>query len=143
MWLVGWAIKSVSASTRLDAREADDQGLITIQYVVATGISLLLLVILCNGLTNLYVRAAVRDALDDGVRSSVPAGSDATACQGRVDEALRSLVRGAYSTTTQVQCDVQGGVVRADATLRLPSFLPMLMPSWNFELHATARQETT
>ncbi len=118
-------------------------GLITIQYVVATGLSLLLLVILCNGLINLYVRAAVRDALDDGVRTAVPVGADAFACQARIDDALRSLVRGVYTNSAATRCVVEGGVVRADATLQLPSFLPMLLPAWTFDLHASARQEIT
>ena len=140
MWLAGWATKLASVSTR--AVRNNDVGLITIQYVVATGFSLLLLVILCNGLINLYVRAAVRDALDDGVRAAVPVGSDASACQARIDDALRALVRGTYANSTQTRCDIENGVVRADATLRLPSFFPVLVPPWTFELHAMAYQET-
>ena len=131
----------MSASGWRGGRSDRAEGLITIQYVVATGVSLLMLVVLCNGLINLYVRAAVRDALDDGVRSAVPAGSQAEACQARIDVALHALVRGAYTSSIEASCDVQGGVVRADAVLRLPSFLPMLVPAWSLSVHATARQE--
>ena len=50
-----------------------EAGFTTIQYVVATGFSLLLFVLVANLLVDLYARAAVRDALEEGTRAVVPA----------------------------------------------------------------------
>ena len=58
-------------------RRNGEHGFTTIQYVVATGFSLLLFVLVANLLVDLYERGAVRDALDEGVRAGVPAAATA------------------------------------------------------------------
>ncbi len=115
--------------------------MVTLQFVLATTFALLLVVIVCNGLVDLYVRAAVRDALDDGVRAAAPGDADATMCQQRAETAIGALVHGVAARGVSVRCSIADRVVHADAELHLPSYLPLLIPSWSFTLHASARQE--
>ena len=113
----------------------------TLQYAVATGFAMVLLVLIANVLMGLYVRAAVRDALDDGVRAAVPINADVRACQTRVDDAVAALVQGSFRQGVAVQCSIANGVAEAVATVRVPSFLPMLFGGWKFNLRASAHQE--
>ena len=43
----------------------DERGFLTVQYVLAVGLSFILLVLVANLLVDLYARAAVRDAALD------------------------------------------------------------------------------
>jgi hypothetical protein len=122
-------------------RRRHDDGFTTIQYVIAVGWSLVLLVLAANLLVDLYARGAVRDALDDGVRAGAPSGRPVAACEARAREVLVGLVRGPL-VTADVRCDEQDGLVTADARVSLQSWLPMLLPDWRFSVHAVARQES-
>ena len=64
----------------------------TVQYVATVGLSLILLVLFANLLVDLYVRGAVRDALDEGVRAAAPAGSGRHECEERAHEVVDGLV---------------------------------------------------
>jgi hypothetical protein len=118
-----------------------DDGFVTIQYVVATAFVLVVLVLAANLLVDLYVRAAVRDALDEGVRAAVPAAADATACRRRAQDVVAGLARGPIARGVHVDCRIVGADVRADARVTLPSFVPWLVPAWTVDLHAAARRE--
>jgi hypothetical protein len=118
-----------------------ERGMVTVQYVLASACALVLLVLTANLLVDLYVRAAVRDALDEGVRAAVPIGTSLSDCAAKADDTLHGLVRGAFANGVTVRCGVAGGRVTADADVALPAFLA-LFPSWTFRLHAEARQET-
>ncbi len=122
-------------------RSRNTSGFVTVQYVFATAAALFAVVLLTNSLINMYVRAAVRDSIDDGVRAAIAHGADVNVCQQRVDGAVAGLLHGAYRRGVRAQCSVVNGVVHADAQLHLPSFLPSLLPSWSLQLHAVARQE--
>jgi hypothetical protein len=124
---------------RLSARQRE-RGFVSVQYVLASACALVLLVLAANLLVDLYVRAAVRDALDEGVRAAVPVGGTADACAGRAGDTLYGLVHGAFSRGVALHCDVTDGRVTADASVVLPAFLA-LFPSWSFQVHAEARQE--
>ena len=115
--------------------------MVTVQFVSAVAFSLVLFVMAANVLVDLYVRAAVRDAIDEAVRVAVPAGTPAQRCTDRAAAAIASLVRGPIARDVVVRCVAVGGWVQADADVRLPSFVPILVPGWNFHLHARARQE--
>ena len=73
----------------------DERGFTTVQYVATVGLSLVFLVLFANLLVDLYARGAVRDALDEGVRTAAPAGTRHAACAKHVrDEVLDGLLRG-------------------------------------------------
>jgi hypothetical protein len=122
-------------------RARDEGGLATIQYVFAVGISFILLVLVANLLVDLYARAAVRDALEEGTRAAVPIDATPAACADRAREVLHGLLRGPIGDDIRVRCDTALGVVAATAAVRLHSWLPGLVPDWTFTVHAIAVRE--
>jgi hypothetical protein len=54
---------------------------------------------------------------------------------------LAGLVRGPL-VTADVHCDEREGLVTANASVSLQSWLPMLLPDWRFSVHAVAQQES-
>lgn len=122
----------------LEARRGE-QGFATVQYVLAVGFSMVLLVLVANLLVDLYARGAVRDALDEGVRAAVVTpGTEA--CVERVEATLRTLLRGRMARDIDIMCERSGdGWIRTEARVRLRSWLPGL-PDWRFTLRAVARE---
>ncbi len=118
----------------------DQDGFTTLQYVVATSFSLVLFVLVANLLVDLYTRGAVRDALDEGVRAAVPMTSTAADCEARVNEVIRSVAGGSLLRVDDLRCERDGdSVVALDVALL--SWLPTLVPDWQLQLRASARQE--
>ena len=93
-----------------ERRAARERGLVTIQYVFAVGISFVLLVLVANLLVDLYARAAVRDALEEGTRAAVPIDAAPSACADRARAVLHGLLRGPIGRDIRVHCDLALGV---------------------------------
>jgi hypothetical protein len=123
------------------SRRGEAGGFVTVQYLAATAFALVLLVLAANVLVDLYVRAAVRDALDEGTRAAVPAAADASTCRRRAQDVVASLARGPVARGIRIDCRISGEQVLADAHVSLPSFVPWLMPTWTLDLHAAALRE--
>jgi hypothetical protein len=119
----------------------DQSGFTTLQYVVATGFSLVLFVLVANLLVDLYARGAVRDALDEGVRAAVPSTATAADCEARVHEVIRSIAGGSLLRVEALRCERDGDSVVARADVSLRSWVPMLVPDWRLQLRASARRE--
>ena len=118
-----------------------ERGFTTIQYVVATGFSLLLFVMVANLLVDLYERGAVRDALDEGVRAGVPAASTADDCVTRSRSVVQSIAGGSSVRIDDLSCIRDGDRVVATAHVSLRSWFPMLLPDWRLTLRASAHRE--
>ena len=93
-------------------------GFTTIQYVVATGFSLLLFVLVANLLVDLYERGAVRDALDEGVRAGVPVAASADDCLARARDVVTSIAGGSSLRVDRLTCERDGDRVVATARSR-------------------------
>jgi len=122
-------------------RQEGEAGFTTIQYVVTVGFSLVLLVMVANVLVDLYARAAIRDALDEGVRAGAPVGAGVPQCEARTREVLGALLRGPIGDGVRVRCDADGSNLVARAEGTLPSWLPIVVPPWRFEFEASMRGE--
>jgi hypothetical protein len=118
-----------------------ETGFTTIQYVVATGFSLLLFVMVANLLVDLYERGAVRDALDEGVRSGVPVAASADDCLARARDVVRSIASGSSLRVGALSCEPDGDRIAATARISLRSWFPMLLPDWRLTLRASAHRE--
>jgi hypothetical protein len=103
---------------------------------MSVGCSLMLLVLIANGLVDLYARAVVRDALDEGVRAGVVVGATAADCEQRANDVLAGLLRGPVGDDIVVRCEEQGGVMSATASVSLASWIPAALPAWEFDLVA-------
>jgi hypothetical protein len=119
---------------------ADERGFVTVQYVAAIALSLLVLVLVANLLVDLYARGAARDALDEGVHAAVSMDADSSACARKADEVFGALVRGPVATA-RIDCSSDGTWVDARAHVTLPSWLPHLIPDWELDLRARALKE--
>jgi hypothetical protein len=125
----------------LTARIRGEDGFSTIQYVVATGFSLLLFVLIANLLVDLYERGAVRDALDEGVRAAKPVAATTHDCETRIHEVLSSVVGGSSLRVASLSCREDGDRVIASAQVALRSWFPALLPDWRLDLDAAAHRE--
>jgi hypothetical protein len=117
------------------ARRAD--GFTTIQYVTATALSLVLLVLVANLLVDVYARGAIRDALDEGVRTGAPAGRTAADCEAKAREVLDGLLRGPVGDDVTVTCTRVGAAMTAHAEGALASWLPVVIPPWHVTFDAS------
>ena len=123
-------------------RPRREGGFATVQYVLAVGLSFVMLVVVANLLVDLYARAAVRDALEEGTRAAVPAGAARSACEDRAHDVLDGLLRGPIGRDVRVRCVAALGVVVATAEVRLRSWLPGVVPDWSFTVRALARRDS-
>ena len=119
-------------------RSGRECGFTTVQYVVATSFSLVLFVVLANVLVDSYERAAVREALDEGVRSAVPSGSELV-CTNRARASMRARVGGAHVRIDQLRCRRAGDAMVAEVHVTFRSWLPRVLPDWSIRLRASAR----
>lgn len=113
----------------------------TIQYVLAVGLSFVLLVLVANLLVDLYARAAVRDALDEGTHAVVAVDAAPGACEQRARDAVANLLRGPIGREVAIRCSLRATTVTASADVRLGSWLPLLVPDWRFTVRAVAERE--
>ncbi len=120
-------------------RRRNESGFTTLQYVVAAGFSLLLLVMMANLLVALYERGAVRDALDEGVRAGVPAGAGAPECRARARAVVDSVAGGSVLRVDDLECVERDGRRVASANVAVRSWFPALFPDWHLRLRAQAR----
>jgi hypothetical protein len=119
----------------------DERGFATLQYVLAVGLSFVLLVLVANLLVDLYARAAIRDALEEGTHAEVALDAAPTACEQHARTALDGLLRGSIGRDVTVHCTTSATGVIATADARLRSWLPLLVPDWRFTVHAVAARE--
>jgi hypothetical protein len=118
----------------------DERGFLTLQFVVATGLSLVLLALVANLLVDLYARAAIREALDEGVHAAVPVDAEPGACEARARAVLRDLLPGPIGDDVTITCETEPVHSRARAEVTLRSWLPVL-PAWTFTIEASAHRE--
>ncbi len=121
-------------------RLASDGGFLTVQFVVAVGLSLLLLSDLANLVVFQYARGVVRAALDEGVRAGSRATAAAAECQARAQAVLDDLLSGPLGDAVVIGCTDTGDRMLARADVTLHAWAPMV-PDWSFLTEATAVKE--
>jgi hypothetical protein len=116
-----------------------EDGMSTVQYVVATACSLLVFVLLVNLVVDLYARGAVRAAVDEAARAGAPIDASSGNCAARARDVLEHLVGRRLRSGIDVECAEAAGAVTARADVRLPSWLGL--PDWAFTLTGSAVKE--
>lgn len=104
-------------------RRIGDRGFTSLQFLIASSLALIFFVALANVIVVQYSRAAMRSALDQGVRSGTIAGS-AVACEDRIAQVLEDLLSGSIGESTDFECAVVGSLVRASGELTVDSWTP-------------------
>lgn len=123
------------SSTGSVARSCDEAGFATPQFLLAVGLSLVLLSTFANVLVQQYALAAVRAALDEGARAGSLAGADGGHCLQRARQAVEGLLGGAYGHGVRLSCAHDGERVAAAASVRFAGWAP-LVPDLVRELRA-------
>lgn len=103
-----------------------DDGFTTPQFLLAAGLSLVLLATLANVLVQQYAVAAVQAALDEGARAGSLVDASGGACARRVREAVGGLLGGSYGQGVRVACVRAGSRVVASARVRFDGWAPMV-----------------
>lgn len=120
-------------------RAAAEDGFLTTQFVLAVGLTLLLVVMVANLVVFSYGRGVVRAALDEGVRAGSRVTASALTCEQRAREVLGDLLGGTMGRDVAVSCGQTPERVVADADVRFAGWLPAV-PDWRFSVTASARR---
>jgi hypothetical protein len=107
------------------SRSCDD-GFLTVQFVLAVGLSLALLATIANLLVQRYAVAAVHAALDEGVRAGGRSGAGERECSEAARAALHGLLGGRYGDSLEVRCQRDGKRVEAEGTGTLEGWAPLV-----------------
>ncbi|MDH4119544.1 MAG: hypothetical protein OEX04_16360 [Acidimicrobiia bacterium] len=98
---------------------SSEEGLATIETVVAIGLSLLFFAILTNFIVIQYALGVATAALDEGVRQGARSLDPVTSCEDRARATFSSVEGGAVHAGANLRCFVDGAwlVARIDGTL--------------------------
>lgn len=126
-------------------RRDGERGFLTVQYLVATGLSLVVFTLLANLVVFQYGRGVIRASLDEAARAgsrvtTSPAAAVA-ACDETAAEARAALLGGALGDGLTIRCEVARDRVVATADAELTPWLPAV-PSWRFTERASVPRET-
>jgi hypothetical protein len=112
----------------------------TIQYVVATALSLLVFVALANVVVDLYARGVVRAAVDEAARAGAAVDTSPKDCERRARDVLANLLAGTAARVVRVSCREVGGAMEARAQVTLATWIPGI-PSWSFTVAGAVVKE--
>ncbi|MGH2707059.1 MAG: hypothetical protein ACRDJK_02050 [Actinomycetota bacterium] len=103
-----------------------DQGFVTIQYLLAVGLSLVVMVLMTNFIVIQYARGVVRGALDEGVRAGSRARASELDCEERAKAALADLLQGPMGDEVSApDCRIDpSGRIEAIAKATFRTWLP-------------------
>lgn len=116
-----------------------DRGVTSVQFVLASGLALLLFLTLANLVVVQYGRGAIRSALDQGARVGA-VSSSAAECERRIEDVLGQLLGGRMGDAVVVSCVVGPTVVAARVRAVFASWTS-LTPDFSVDLVAQATRE--
>ncbi len=112
----------------------------TVQYVVATAMSLFVFVAMANVVVDLYARGVVRSAVDEGARAGAAVDTSPVDCERRARDVLANLLSGAAGRSVRVSCREVDGAMRAEARVTLAGWIPGI-PAWSFTVAGSVVKE--
>lgn len=116
-------------------------GFVTMQFVVAAALSLVLFVACVNLLVFAYARGVVRAALDEGARAGARAPEPVAVCAARAEAVVADLLGGPLgSGVDPITCHANDDRVRASTRAVLAGWVPGV-PDWRFEATAVVSRE--
>lgn len=124
----------------MDSHQPDrilsDRGVSSVQFLLASGLGLVLFLVLANLIVVQYGRGAIRSALDQGVREGAVTSS-AARCEARANDVLDQLLGGSMGHGVVVDCELGPSHARATGSAVFPSWTP-LSPDFTVHLSAVA-----
>jgi Flp pilus assembly protein TadG len=116
-----------------------DRGVSSVQFVLASGLALLLFLGLANLVVVQYGRGALRSALDQGARVGAISASTVQ-CEQRVADVLGQLLGGRMGDGITASCQVGPGIASATGQAVFVSWTPFA-PDFHIEMTAMATRE--
>lgn len=111
----------------MDSRTVDrrvkDTGVTSVQFLLASVLSLVVFLALANVVVVQYARGAMRSAVDQGVRVGAIHQST-TVCEGRIEAVLEDLLAGDIGETIVFGCVIAGGLMTATISGVVESWTP-------------------
>jgi len=129
-----------SGSNRPDDSGDGSAGFVTIEYVMAVLISMVVLVAIANLIVFEYGHGVVRAAVEQGVRQGSRTATPVASCQAAAQQVVTDLLggrAGSMGAGVSITCTQAGGRLDANATGRFRAWLKP-MPDWSFTSTATA-----
>lgn len=123
----------------IPSRRKRDGGFLTIQYVAAAALSLVLLTLVVNAIVFGYARSVTRTAVADGARAGARTGSP-SACRNAAADVVADLLGASLADGISFECERDPDVTAARAQVRLRPWLPGV-PTWRFSEEATVPNE--
>jgi hypothetical protein len=120
-------------------RRLTDRGVSSVQFLLASGLGLLLFLAMANLVVAQYGRGALRSALDQGARAGAVTSS-VEDCVDRVESVLAQLLGGRMGDSVVSGCVVGPAVVTASARAVFDSWTPFT-PDFLIEMTAQATRE--
>jgi hypothetical protein len=93
-------------------RRLTDRGVSSVQFLLASALSLVLFLAFANVVVVQYGRGAMRSALDQGARAGAISGSPSD-CEVRAGDVIGQLLGGRMSDGMTIVCAVSGDVMVA------------------------------
>lgn len=121
----------------------EDRGFVTIEYVLAAALSMVVLVAIANFIVFEYGHSVVRTAVDQGVRAGARSGSPVGMCQQAAQRVIRDLLGGpdgSMGAGVTITCRQVGAHLDATAQTRFRAWMPPV-PDWSFTSSASAPVE--
>lgn len=122
------------------SRTSDEAGFLSIQYMVAVGLSLLFLVMMTDFVVIQYGRGIVRAAADEGARAGARVVNDPLArCEQRSRQVLQSA--GKIASDVDVACAMKAGQVEVTTSAKFQPWVPGI-PVMSEKATAISHKET-
>src|SRR5690349_20783270 len=122
-----------------------ERGFVTIEYLLAVGLSMVVLVVIANAVVFEYGHGVVRAAVDQGVREGARTPTGVAACQAAAQQVIDDLLggrSGPMGSGVSITCTRTGTRVAATARARFRAWLRPI-PDWSFTASASAAVEGT
>lgn len=120
-------------------RRLSDRGVTSVQFVLASGLGLVVFLVLANLVVVQYGRGAIRSALDQGVRVGAISSSEAD-CEQRISDVLGQLLGGRMGDGVVFGCEVGPATVSASGSAVFDAWTPF-SADFEVDLSATATRE--
>lgn len=117
----------------------NQEGVSSIQFLLASALALVLFLALANLVVVQYGRGAIRSALEQGARAAAISGS-ASDCEAKAYDVVGQLLGGRMSDGLVVVCDVGPERVAASASARFESWT-VLSPDFVISMTTEATRE--
>ena len=119
-------------------RRLSDQGITSVQFLLASGLALLLFLALANLVVVQYGRGVLRSALDQGARAGA-VSSSVEECRQRTEDVLGQLLGGRMGDSVETSCGIGPQMVTASGRAVFVSWTPFTS---DFVIEMTAQATT-